>query len=1077
MEREKATKTPYFSLLLLCAMSGLLSSIGSAQVYELKSLPFQFPYGINDSGAIIGSDGTHAYLWENEASIGIGGLYPGGASLAHGLNNSKQVVGYAPPGLNQNVHAFLWQNFVMTDLGIVSNLYSEATCINDSGEIAGNAFDTTGAHPFFWKNGVAIDMATPGNQGSGAAGINNMGQVVGSSRLNDTTVHAYVWQNGGVTDLGTFGGGTYSEARAINNIGQIVGSSSLDGPSGTDAILWDGGLTDLGYIGIPGNASGWSVANDINDAGVVVGQSTWASPTYQVNTHAFVWRNGVMTDLNTVTDTTGGWELVGGTGINNQGDILCQAVQRAYPNFVQSVLLKRGDIFLKDPASGVKWISGDIDTIRWRSGLDPGEKVILWYSLNGGQTWRLIETNYPADEGKYLWSVPDTISTKVRILVTSASDFSKNDTSEIFKIKGYVLTKMSPTDDYIPYSIQSDRWGFGNTPLDCWPQYWYHRFDYTGVDPFTGGSYLLGENFAAEVFLNAHPADHPDWPSFVNTFGVDASYVKASASLYSPTAVARWEGIKGNWGGSCFGISTSNAIAFRNQTNFRNKYADFPFYVSANEVGSDTNTLPVINELFTHQFGNPHQAYNDSRWESMTPTLTVNELKSMLLSDDAPVRTLNIYNNGPDGGGHSILPYKLKQDAVQRNLYYLSVYDNSYPDVLDAQITIDTAQNSGHGSWEYPLWLHWGGNRGIYLADPAIDYLSHPTLPKNNPAWRASPFVVPPNLLEINPVRSASIHIRDIHGYETGYSDSVILAGIPGSRPDIILNGSTTPPYGYTLPDSAYSVSMSNFSSEISRIFFFVEDKTFGVERTGATQGQTDKIYFNGGVSVANPDTDAKTLRFVNILNQFVHQGQEKVFSLRSLTLSANDSVRMENTANDGIKFSSFGSSARTYKLELELDNYFTGRRRFAHDLVQLAGNSSHIIQPNWSTLGNGDLKILVDHGNDGTIDDSLLVSNQVTGVKGRGSFPVPGEYRLAQNYPNPFNPRTTIEYDLPARSHVRVAIYDLFGREVAVLVDGSEDAGYKSVEWNAVGVASGVYFCRLQAGDVTLTRKLVLMK
>jgi hypothetical protein len=88
----------------------------------------------------------------------------------------------------------------------------------------------------------------------------------------------------------------------------------------------------------------------------------------------------------------------------------------------------------------------------------------------------------------------------------------------------------------------------------------------------------------------------------------------------------------------------------------------------------------------------------------------------------------------------------------------------------------------------------------------------------------------------------------------------------------------------------------------------------------------------------------------------------------------------------------------------------------------------------------------------------------------------------LFQNYPNPFNPATTISFYLPARTHVHLAVYNIEGKRIAVLVDGMLTAGLKKIEWggkNARGgaVESGIYFYRLRAGKRVLTRKLVLIR
>jgi len=98
----------------------------------------------------------------------------------------------------------------------------------------------------------------------------------------------------------------------------------------------------------------------------------------------------------------------------------------------------------------------------------------------------------------------------------------------------------------------------------------------------------------------------------------------------------------------------------------------------------------------------------------------------------------------------------------------------------------------------------------------------------------------------------------------------------------------------------------------------------------------------------------------------------------------------------------------------------------------------------------------------------------------------IPAEFNLAQNYPNPFNPTTVIAYELPAQSYVTLRIFDVLGREVAMLINGMEQPGNKTATWNAANMPSGVYFYRLTAlpteggsstGTFTDVRKVLLMK
>ena len=94
----------------------------------------------------------------------------------------------------------------------------------------------------------------------------------------------------------------------------------------------------------------------------------------------------------------------------------------------------------------------------------------------------------------------------------------------------------------------------------------------------------------------------------------------------------------------------------------------------------------------------------------------------------------------------------------------------------------------------------------------------------------------------------------------------------------------------------------------------------------------------------------------------------------------------------------------------------------------------------------------------------------------------IPTSFALNQNYPNPFNPITTLRYDLPEQSHVTIVIYDMLGRTVKQLINTTQDAGFKSVIWNATNdygkpVSAGVYLYQIQAGEFVQTRKMVLLK
>jgi flagellar hook assembly protein FlgD len=94
----------------------------------------------------------------------------------------------------------------------------------------------------------------------------------------------------------------------------------------------------------------------------------------------------------------------------------------------------------------------------------------------------------------------------------------------------------------------------------------------------------------------------------------------------------------------------------------------------------------------------------------------------------------------------------------------------------------------------------------------------------------------------------------------------------------------------------------------------------------------------------------------------------------------------------------------------------------------------------------------------------------------------MPQVFALHQNYPNPFNPSTTLQYDLAEESFVRVTIYDIMGHRIKTLVNTQQNAGFKSVVWDATNnlnqpVGAGMYLYRITAGNNHQMKKMVLLK
>lgn len=106
-----------------------------------------------------------------------------------------------------------------------------------------------------------------------------------------------------------------------------------------------------------------------------------------------------------------------------------------------------------------------------------------------------------------------------------------------------------------------------------------------------------------------------------------------------------------------------------------------------------------------------------------------------------------------------------------------------------------------------------------------------------------------------------------------------------------------------------------------------------------------------------------------------------------------------------------------------------------------------------------------------------MFLQGPTSGVDGGEINPAPHAFALSQNYPNPFNPTTTIRFSLRSQERVSLKIFNVLGEEVATLLDDQLPAGVHSRTWDATGMASGMYFYRLQAGGLVAAKKLVLLR
>jgi subtilisin-like proprotein convertase family protein len=186
----------------------------------------------------------------------------------------------------------------------------------------------------------------------------------------------------------------------------------------------------------------------------------------------------------------------------------------------------------------------------------------------------------------------------------------------------------------------------------------------------------------------------------------------------------------------------------------------------------------------------------------------------------------------------------------------------------------------------------------------------------------------------------------------------------------------------------------------------------------------------------------------------------KKITSLKcdSLSVVFDDSAESSFASNDFfIPYNNYITGH--YKPDNDCLNEFNGLNAKGEWIIQiddLTWNNSYFCE-NWGLI--------------------LQADQNISEIKEENEIGIPTEYSLSQNYPNPFNPTTTINYSLPKQSNVEIKIYDILGREVAVLVNEEKPAGTYEIHFDGKNIASGVYFCTMRSNSFIQTKKLVLVK
>jgi len=267
----------------------------------------------------------------------------------------------------------------------------------------------------------------------------------------------------------------------------------------------------------------------------------------------------------------------------------------------------------------------------------------------------------------------------------------------------------------------------------------------------------------------------------------------------------------------------------------------------------------------------------------------------------------------------------------------------------------------------------------------------------------------------------------------------------------------------------------------------------------GATMSGQYLLYFDGVIKTdtsilpttpLNTNTSDAAIGCLGTINNYFFQG--KIDDVRIYSTALNDAqiyqlygapvipaLTAPSNNSSGISLTPLldwvaSPTASSYRVQLSSDSNFTTSQidtMVSTDSLRVpSGRLNNNIRYFWRVKAANSCSIASPYSGRFNFTTSLVTINTISGN-------TPGHFELYDNYPNPFNPVTRIRFDLPRETGVKLAIYDITGREAALLINQNLNAGIYQTEFNASNLASGLYFYILETEHFTAVKKMILVK
>ncbi len=538
--------------------------------------------------------------------------------------------------------------------------------------------------------------------------------------------------------------------------------------------------------------------------------------------------------------------------------------------------------------------------------------------------------------------------------------------------------------------------------------------------------------------------------------------------------------------------------------------AYYPFSGSAEDSSGFENNGEVFGATLTKdRFGNPNSAY---KFDGFNDFINGGSSESLRIDGDL---TLSFWFNTPSFLGYSsgIITYQgSNTSGLERNALYKINFPNDNTlnynhEDENAEGNVNVFENLDlkKNSWYHVLLKRDTTSRELklFINGEFADSAKFESVPYGG---ELSTLRIGENHGTVNPDRFFSGVLDDIRIFNYAISDSSIWnlyteGGWPETRDTTIVPNDTLAAYypfnGDASDSSGYGNHGEVFGAQLTEDRFGRDESAYHFDGSGdfIEINNPEQLHSRKNLSVSFWARGAsKDTAFVGLISKTnmqpfgiaIDNGDRMLFSISDNRIPLNMVVNNLNVnANEWYQYIAVfkaGEYMRLFQNGIEIGTLY-GSIPSRMDLTSgsiLFGATEIVTETKIDTLFfNGDIDDIRFYNYDLTPDDAseLYLLESKVPVNNELLLDTPQDYKLYQNYPNPFNPSTTIKFDLPEQGKISLKIYDITGRLVASLIEGVRTAGVHQINFDASGLASGIYIYELRTNDFSSIKKFTLIK